>query len=736
MNKLRRIGPFIVLTCFTVAVFYPFVFHDWNLYWGDVSLYFLPLVTLEKHSLMRGLLPLWNPFISCGQPLVGNPQVWLFYPGTLLLRWMSPAEYLTLNTILHTLIAALGAYLFLRRLCGDRLAAQLGAIVYAGSGFFIARAQFPPMLQAEAWLPWMMLLVDRMIDRPRIWYASLLSLVVTLELLAAHAQIAYMSFACAGIYAIARLMHLHRHRGRAWLAFWRMLTAFLIGILTSSIQLLPTIQLFKWSPRGSMGWLQANRFTLWPRDLVNFILPHYFGNPARGDYWGPGNFWEPCVYVGIIPLFLVGYAIWRSNKRLATRFFAGAALISVWLALGKFGGLFWIAFHIVPGISNFHDPARFAFVSTFALAVLSAIGLRKLRDFGVSANIRYALFIFSAINLVWFSSDINPGVSLSALECKPVALKYLPSPGNGRTFSVLHTLTWHRYVNYDDYGPNTKRYMQNFTDTLTPNFGMRYGWEEANGYEPVPLEESSDVAAATRLAIVDQSPRLASWLYLMDVKFILFPIYTRYPDGDVIPIGEDAKYLSSLKSHLGVSIYVNKETVNPCWLVSHTIRKDTRKDSLAAVLDPHFDPRTTAIVSGGKGIPIAYPESGYIDTKAMYHRGKVIYSAMPKHGEFVCYVDAGTSPKWLVWSSACYPGWKGYVDGKHTPIYRTDYAYLGLKVPPGMHHITFEYKPFIFRFALYLSLIGGLLISMGLGFGAYVKCCGKRWIPYDHTSIY
>jgi hypothetical protein len=203
-----------------------------------------------------------------------------------------------------------------------------------------------------------------------------------------------------------------------------------------------------------------------------------------------------------------------------------------------------------------------------------------------------------------------------------------------------------------------------------------------------------------------------------------------------MPIGEDAKFLSSLNSHLGVSIYVNKETVYPCWLVSHTIRKDKREDSLAALLDPHFDPRTTAIVCGAKGIPFAFPAKGYIDSKAPHHIGKVIYSAMPKHGEFVCSVNAGARPMWLVWSSACYPGWKGFVDGKSTPIYRTDYAYLGLKVPPGMHHIKFEYKPFIFRFALYLSLFGGLLISMGLGFGVYVKGSGKRWIPFDHTTMF
>ena len=67
----------------------------------------------------------------------------------------------------------------------------------------------------------------------------------------------------------------------------------------------------------------------------------------------------------------------------------------------------------------------------------------------------------------------------------------------------------------------------------------------------------------------------------------------------------------------------------------------------------------------------------------------------------------------LVLSEAYYPiGWRAYVDGKETEIYRADYSFRAIVVPEGEHKVIFSYQPRSFRL--------GLLISLGSLVGVFV----------------
>ncbi len=46
------------------------------LYWGDIGLYFGPMLSFLHQQLQAGRIPLWNPWILCGTPYDGNPQTW------------------------------------------------------------------------------------------------------------------------------------------------------------------------------------------------------------------------------------------------------------------------------------------------------------------------------------------------------------------------------------------------------------------------------------------------------------------------------------------------------------------------------------------------------------------------------------------------------------------------------------------------------------------------------------
>ncbi|MEP7290032.1 MAG: hypothetical protein ABI947_30155, partial [Chloroflexota bacterium] len=49
---------------------------------ADLRTMFYPLHGYIRQTLLSGELPLWNPHIYIGHPIVGNPHAALFYPAT------------------------------------------------------------------------------------------------------------------------------------------------------------------------------------------------------------------------------------------------------------------------------------------------------------------------------------------------------------------------------------------------------------------------------------------------------------------------------------------------------------------------------------------------------------------------------------------------------------------------------------------------------------------------------
>ncbi len=67
------------------------------------------------------------------------------------------------------------------------------------------------------------------------------------------------------------------------------------------------------------------------------------------------------------------------------------------------------------------------------------------------------------------------------------------------------------------------------------------------------------------------------------------------------------------------------------------------------------------------------------------------------------YVDKNS---FLTLSEVYYPhGWKAYIDGKETEIFKTNYILRGIQVPSGNHKVEFVFEPKEFTFGIYASSI-------------------------------
>jgi hypothetical protein len=74
----------------------------------------------------------------------------------------------------------------------------------------------------------------------------------------------------------------------------------------------------------------------------------------------------------------------------------------------------------------------------------------------------------------------------------------------------------------------------------------------------------------------------------------------------------------------------------------------------------------------------------------------------------------------LVLSDTYYPGWKAFVDGKKTKIYRADYTFRAIPLSAGTHRVELVYDPLSFKLGAGLTLFG-IIGCVAMGWAARLR---------------
>ena len=130
--------------------------------------------------------------------------------------------------------------------------------------------------------------------------------------------------------------------------------------------------------------------------------------------------------------------------------------------------------------------------------------------------------------------------------------------------------------------------------------------------------------------------------------------------------------------------------------------------------------------SGGSGIG-----------KTLGAAGSAAEAAVQWHQDsptrIVLHVNAPAAG-WLVLADAFYPGWEAHVDGQPTPIYAADGLFRAVAVPPGLHEVTFDFRPRSLRLGGALAAVGVVLAAAAL----WLAGRGRKPLttePLDHRPL-
>jgi hypothetical protein len=93
-------------------------------------------------------------------------------------------------------------------------------------------------------------------------------------------------------------------------------------------------------------------------------------------------------------------------------------------------------------------------------------------------------------------------------------------------------------------------------------------------------------------------------------------------------------------------------------------------------------------------------------------------------------VEAESAGGYLVLTDAYYPGWRAYVDGEEAPIYRGDYLFRAVPLPPGRHLVQFRFAPASFETGLTIARLALMVLGLALlvTFSPVGRIAGPSWL--------
>ena len=534
---LRRYADGLALGALALicaVVFWPLLAGQ-TFYYGDLQLYFQPMATFWESHLTQGRVPLWNAGILGGTPFVGSPQMWILYPSALLFLVFPALTALAVSTVLHFWLSGAFFYGWTRRgaLNLRPLAALLGACVWMLCGWVVAKAQFPNMLQAIAWVPAVLWAGEAVATRANGRSTLILALVLALQLLAAHAQISLFS----GYMLVITAFYLWRKSPQRP-SGWRVTASFtgalvLMGLLTLG-QTLPVVEALGATARQSLSLFDASRFALMPQAIITLVVPHSYGDPMRGVWNYPHdiNIWESVCYLGIVPLMLAFVAL-KDERR--ARFWAGWTLGFLWLSMGVLGGLYILAFLVLPGIGRFHDAGRLLVGFSLGGAVLAALGAHWLCCHARNgARWTSVALLLTLLDLGFFAHNFYPTAPLEVAQASAPAWGRddWMDARQGRIWSLDTDAMWNMYQPIQNMRPGDREITRRFFALVPPNRQLMNGWLAEVGYEPMYDRATQARVSALKLNFSNNQfpPQLAAQLGRNSVRFLQLPRETPLPD--------------------------------------------------------------------------------------------------------------------------------------------------------------------------------------------------------------
>ena len=285
---------------------------------GDDATQNYPLRELAGNLIRHGHLPLFDPYVWSGAPLLGGWNAGAAYPFIIFFVVLPGAVAWTLTLVVTWWVAGIGCFAFLR---ASRLASApslLGAFSFSFAGAMTAQVSHIGLVEGISWAPVVLLAllklsgqsrdatspieVRRIARRSRLGWVTLLALAMAMVILAGEPRAITDVVVIIAIYGSWRAFRLGRRAGPylLWAA-----GGLLLATALGAVQWLPGMAAMSTSQRATSGSSLFASGSLPGKWLLLMFVPDLLGGSGslgQPAFLAQYNLSEVIGYVGLMPL--------------------------------------------------------------------------------------------------------------------------------------------------------------------------------------------------------------------------------------------------------------------------------------------------------------------------------------------------------------------------------------------------------------------------------------------------
>ena len=284
---------------------------------GDDLTQNYPLRVLAGQQIRAGHLPLYNPYIWSGAPLLAGWNAAAAYPLTWVFALLPAIAAWTVGLVVTYAVASVGMFGFLRAgLRLGTLGSFLGGLTFAFAGAMAAHRTHFGLVSGMSWVPLGLLAVARAtapdVRLPgRLRWAGVLGLSIGLVILAGEPRAIADAGIIIALYAMWRVLGTAIRLGRRWRADGGLARAvsvvagLVLGAALGAVQGLPGLAAISTSQRAAASLALFSSGSLPNRWLALMLVPDMLGGTGtlgQPVFFGSYNLTEISGYVGILPV--------------------------------------------------------------------------------------------------------------------------------------------------------------------------------------------------------------------------------------------------------------------------------------------------------------------------------------------------------------------------------------------------------------------------------------------------
>jgi len=688
----------------------------------------LPWRLLAIEQIKSGHLPLWNPYILGGMPLLGNLQVATLYPFNFLFFLLPKLDAWTIYLLLQPLLGGLLTYFFLRTISCSRKSSLLGGTCFGFSLIMMNHLEFGIDGHTALWLPLSLAAINKIQASGRWRWGAVLLISVVMTLLSGYPPPAIYNLIIIGFYSLLKIRPLISRKTLI------IILCLVFAFLLAAPQILPSLELSKKVIReqSQFGVSSEEVYFLPFENLMMIIAPDFFGHPATNNFFSR-VYYADNSSIGMVGFFLALFSlIWLFRKK----------EVSFWLVLVILPTLLMVETFLgrslrYLSISFFSlvTPMRMVWVVSFSLSVLAGIGMevvfelikkRKFWPFLIPIVLAWEILF-----LVWVLSFLIPEgghiqiaqrnlilptffLSLSSLilivslffrkiwpwaagliillagtELVRQGIKYNPFIPGELVFPQTEILKKIQS------GGNTWRTLVTHPELLPVNSNMPYHLPMIDGYASIYDGRSGQMVHLANASFpstkIDAYPRTvfqtefhSQIIDLLNVKYVL--ALGEIKDEKLALVMKEGKtFLYENKKVFPKSFFAESYQIgqNDLGVANQMLKSDLSKK---VILEKDPDLSLEEMKVGQ--VEIAQYQDNYLLLKT-----------------------ENEGPGILVLSDSFDSGWQAFIDGSKKEILRADFNLRAVVVPEGEHEIKLIYQPQLFKIGLFLSF-GSLILFL------------------------